>query len=509
MESRTKKSIKNAKVNLLYIFISVSIAFFSRKIFFDFYGAEFVGLTTTLQSILGFLNLAELGIGVAISVTLYKPLAQDDKKSICEIITVLSYLYRYIGYIILLLGIVLSFFLPHFFSKTDCPISLVYIAYYTFLSTSLFTYFINYKQTLLSADQKNYVVVKYVQVFNIVKLLLQMGAAYVYANMYLWVIIELLFGINYCVVLNRRIDKTYPWLQKTNDKLSDLVKIYPNVVTYTKQLFISKIAGFSRSQISPLLIYSYVSLTTVALYGNYTTVTSKLSLFVNALLGSTEASVGNLIAENNKEKIFGVYMEMLAIRCFIAGLFVAMLYFFLVPFISLWLGEQYILSHTVLILILLDVFISHFRGATDQFLSGYGLFKDIWAAYAEVVIYLLVAIIGGYYWSIEGILLGTVASKYLIVGLWKPFFLFSEGFKLSTIYYWKALIKNFITIICSFAISLLAFKWIDLSVHSSWWNLIVVGIIVLTVYLLCNIPLMFLVVPGTRSLFARIIKRKI
>lgn len=508
MESRTQKTLKNAKVNIIYIFISVGIAFFSRKIFLDFYGTEFVGLTTTLQSLLGFLNLAELGIGMAIGVTLYRPLAQQDKKSICEIITVLSVIYRFIGFFILFVGIILSLFLSQIFSKTDCPIFLVYFAYFTFLSSSLFTYFINYKQTLLTADQKNYVVVKYTQVFNVIKLLLQMGLACIYANMYLWVVIEFVFGINYCIVLNRQIHKSYPWLNKVSGDVLILIKKYPTVITYTRQLFISKIASFSQSQISPILIYSFVSLTTVALYSNYLTVTSKLSLFVNALLGSTEASVGNLIAEGNKEKIYGVYQEMLAIRCFIAGLFVSMLYFFLVPFITLWLGSQFVLSHYVLILILLDVFISQMRGATSQFIEGYGLFKDVWSSYAEVVIYLIVAIIGGHYWSLEGVLLGTIVSKFLITGIWKPYFLFSQGFKLPVIRYWHLLTKNFLIILSTIIVVLFIKKnFIGFSLENGWCNLIISGLIVLFLYLLINIPLLYMLVPGTRSLFMRLHKR--
>ena len=41
------------------------ISFFSRKIFLE-KRADFVGLTSTMQNLLGFLNLAELGIGASI-----------------------------------------------------------------------------------------------------------------------------------------------------------------------------------------------------------------------------------------------------------------------------------------------------------------------------------------------------------------------------------------------------------------------------------------------------------
>lgn len=75
--SRTAKSIKNAKVALIFYFINLVLQFFSRKVFLDYLGAEVLGLNTTAQNLLGFLNLAELGIGSAISYALYKPLFRE------------------------------------------------------------------------------------------------------------------------------------------------------------------------------------------------------------------------------------------------------------------------------------------------------------------------------------------------------------------------------------------------------------------------------------------------
>ena len=54
---------------------------------------------------------------------------------------------------------------------------------------------------------------------------------------------------------------------------------------------------------SPLLIYAFVSLKTVAHYGNYTIIIDKITHFVNNLLSGTNASVGNLIAEGDTKKI--------------------------------------------------------------------------------------------------------------------------------------------------------------------------------------------------------------
>lgn len=114
-ESRVKKSFLNARMNLICYMASLIVAFFTRKVFLDQLGTEFIGLTGTLQSLLGFLNLAELGVGTAIGYVLYKPIFDDNKEKINEIISVFGYLYRCIGLVILGAGIILSLFLPLIF----------------------------------------------------------------------------------------------------------------------------------------------------------------------------------------------------------------------------------------------------------------------------------------------------------------------------------------------------------------------------------------------------------
>ena len=184
-ESRVKKTLLNARVNLIFYFLTLTLSFFSRKIFLNTLGADFVGLTGTLINLLGFLNLAELGISTAIGYVLYKPLFEQDQQKIIEIISVFGYLYRWVGRIILISGCILSLFLPLIFPDTGFELTVIYLAYYSFLASSLIGYFINYRQTLLGADQKNYVVVVYFQTGNIIKTIIQMTSAYYTRNFYI------------------------------------------------------------------------------------------------------------------------------------------------------------------------------------------------------------------------------------------------------------------------------------------------------------------------------------
>ena len=134
MGERVHKSIMNAKVNLLFYFLSLILAFFSRKIFLDCLGAEFIGLTGTLGNILGYLNLSELGITASIGFCLFKPLQEEDHQKIDEILSLLGYLYWWIGGIIFAGGFIISLFFPLIFAKASINMAVIYFSFYSSLS---------------------------------------------------------------------------------------------------------------------------------------------------------------------------------------------------------------------------------------------------------------------------------------------------------------------------------------------------------------------------------------
>ena len=103
--TRSKKSFKNVKVALLFFIINLVIQIVYRKIFLDYLGSEILGLNTTAMNLLQFLNLAELGVGAAISYSLYKPIAINDQLQINEILSVQGYLYSRIGKVVLIAGV--------------------------------------------------------------------------------------------------------------------------------------------------------------------------------------------------------------------------------------------------------------------------------------------------------------------------------------------------------------------------------------------------------------------
>lgn len=472
-ESRVRKSLLNAKVNLIFYVLTLALSFFSRKTFLDCLGADFVGLTGTLQNLLGFLNLAELGVGAAIGYVLYKPLFNDDRKQINEIISVFGYLYRWIGFIILGLGVILACFLPLIFPNTGFELGVIYAAYFSFLASSLIGYFINFKQTLLGADQRNYVVTGYFQTCNIVKILIQMASARYTGSYYLWVAIELAFGIVYSFILNWRIRVVYPWLNAQIKQGRKLRKGYGIIISKARQLFVHKLAGVARFQLMPFLIYVFASLEVVAQYGNYTIIVDKIAALIETILGSTEAGVGNLIAEGSPNKIMNVYWELNTVRYYVATVFVFPLYHLTDPFISLWVGDQYVVEYNVLILILLNAFFVMTRGTNDQFLFGFGLFSDTWAPLASLIMTACLGIALGSIMGLEGVLLGNVISLAIMLCVWKPYFLYSRGFKKSISSYWIGIVFLLLPGAISWWLGSLMIEGLNLCVNRSFMMLLI------------------------------------
>ena len=454
-ESRTIKSIKNAKIALVFYFLNLVLSFISRKVFIDYLGAEILGLNTTVVNLLSFLNLAELGIGSAIAYTLYKPLSTKSTNEINEIVSIQGWLYRVIAYIVIVAACILMCFFPLIFEKTELPLWYAFSTFIVLLISSLLGYFTNYKQIVLTANQKEYKVIFCVQGIKVVKVIFQVIAISYFDNGYIyWLLIECSAAFIVAYVLNIIVKKEYPWLQ-TNPKLGKSVRNkYPEIIIKTKQLFLHKIAGFVLGQTSPLIIYAYSSLTLVAVYGNYLLIVTGISVFINSLFSSMTAGVGNLVAECNSVKVQSVFWELYSFRIWISSVVCFGVYELSASFVSLWLGHEYVLSTIPFVLIVVYAFISLTR-IVDIFLAAYGLYQDIWAPVAEATLNLGLSILLGYYYGLSGILSGVIVSLFIIVLIWKPYFLFRYGFKESSKKYWLNYLKYIFLILLSFLFSIM------------------------------------------------------
>lgn len=427
--SRTARVIQNAKVALFFYCINLILQFFSRKIFLDYLGAELLGLNTTAQNLLQFLNLAESGIGAAVAFALYKPLSQGNRQEIIDIVSLQGWFYRWVGLFVITGSAVLMCFFPLIFAKAEIQLSYAYGAFIAFLISALLSYFVNYTIVVLSADQKEYKITVRTQAIKITKIFFQMLAVWKLPNGYIWwIFLEVLAAVISSICMYFCVRKEYPWLKPNISNGKNLNKQYAFVLKKTKQLFFHKIGGYVLGQTTPLVIYFFCSLTVVAIYGNYLTLIGGCLLLIDAFFRGATAGVGNLVAEGNDNLIERTFWKLVTVKLLLSGLIVTEIFLLSNSFISLWVGSEYVMD-TVPLVVMLGIYFIQMNRSSEIFLSAYGLFQDVWAPLIEAILNLLLSLILGYFWGLPGILTGVLISQILVVNSWKVFFLFHWGFK--------------------------------------------------------------------------------
>lgn len=417
---------------MIFFTVQLVLGFYSRKIFLNYLGTEVLGLNTTAVNLLGFLNIAELGIGAAVGFSLYKPLHEKDHETICDIVSLQGHLYRRIASAIIAGSMLLMCAFPWIFSKMALPLWYAYASFAVLLVSALLDYFVNYRQIVLTSAQMDYKIQFSQTSLKIVKVIFQMvSVAYTPFPYVSWLALELVFTLLAAYSLNRVTRRTFPFLKNSIHSYSELRRRHSVILTKVKQLFMHKIGGFAMSQTSPLVIYLYISLDMVAIYGNYQIITVGITRLCSALFNSIGAGVGDLVAEGDRSKIMSVFKELFSLRFVFVSTIIFTLLMVTQPFVTLWVGKEYLLPYSTLIIICATLFMSLIRSTVDLYISAYGLFHDVWAPLAEAAINIGMSLLLGYYYGLNGILLGVLLSLCVIIGLWKPYFLFTRGLKVS------------------------------------------------------------------------------
>lgn len=477
-DSRTAKSITNSAVALTFYVLSLLLQFYSRKIFLQILGTEILGLNSTAMNLIQFLNLAELGISSAVGFTLYRPLAVDDRQTICEVVTLQGYLYRRIAWIIIAGSIVLGCFFPLIFAKMSLPLWYAYASFGVLLLSALLGYFVNYRQIVLTASQLDYKITLSYRSVILLKTAAQMTAVYYLPHPYVWwLILEGLFSIVGACTLHLMTLRTFPYLRRVNRSFSSLKSQYVDFTTKIKQLFVHKIGRFALTQSAPLIIYAYASLTLVTYYSNYIVIVNGVTLLISATFNSMSAGIGNLVAQGDVHKNLSFFFEIFNLRFLVISTICFSLIYIMPVFITIWIGQEYNLPQLTVVLIIASLYISLSRMTVDAFIDAHGIFNDIIAPIIESVINIGLSILFVHFWGFNGILTGVLISQIIIILGWKPFFLFREAFNGGLLQYHANYIKVILCAVASGIISWLLLNRIVQDTIETFMGVLYVGVL--------------------------------
>ena len=423
---RTKKALLNSSINISTYLLLFIPNLLIRRVFLNTLGSEMLGLNSLYTNIIGWLSIAELGIGSAIIFSLYKPFAENDRKKISIYVNFYGYFYRRVGFIVLLGGIFITPFLK-FFIENNVNMKIITIAYLIFLLNSFITYMFSHRLCILNVAQEAYKITIGTTISQIIIYLLQYIILNNYPNFILYSSIQLIINIIYYLVINMYIESKYPWLGKEKNKLDK--KSREDLFKNIKALFMHKIGSLVVNSTDNIIISKFVGLTSLANYTNYNTVIGALQRIVQMGLNGITASVGNMLAGNNKEKAYDIHKKIFFLNFWVVSFIVISLYNTLNQFVGLWVGNEYLLNKCTFVVILINLYFVAMRGSVEQFQNGSGNFhQDRYAPFAEAIINLTVSIFLVKRIGITGVFVGTLVSNFTVIFWTKPYVVYKYVF---------------------------------------------------------------------------------
>ncbi len=418
---RIKNYLKNLKMGIIRQILTEILRFAVRTVFIYTLSVEFLGINGLFVGIFAVFGVVELGFGNAVLFMLYEPLAKQNIEEIKSLMNLCKKAYRYVSLCIFILTLITLPFLEYIINGYDSTVN-IYLIFLVFAIKMISNYlFFAYKTLILYADQKKYVVFKYLSIAQIFICIFQIAGLYFLRDtpeisFYFYNIIQVIITLVFNFITAKNVDKLYPYLKEKNIKKLDSVKkqyIFKNI----KALSISKLSTGTMKSIDSIVISAMITGGTALLgiYSNYLVIVTSVNAFISIVLSSMDAGIGNYYVTESKEKNKDFLMGIDLAVGWIHG-FVGVCFFVLMnPFIGdIWLNDNYLLSEIAVFLIALTYIIGGTYGGTSRYIVVAGLYyeariKYIISAVLNIVLSVLLVALG---FGIEGVILATVMCTF-------------------------------------------------------------------------------------------------
>ena len=411
--------IKNASKNIVFGMVlkiyQLVIPFIMRTAMIYLLGVQYLGLNSLFMSVLQVLNIAELGVGSAMVYSMYRPIAEDDTITICALMRMYKIYYTVIGIVIFVAGMILLPFIPNLISG-DIPEDInVYILYLLNLVATVLSYWLfAYKNSILQAHQRTDIISKVMLFTETIKYVLQIGVLFIFHNYYYYIIIILVTQIMTNIITARVSDKMYSQYKPRGKLSKDMIK---QINQRIRDLFTSKIGMVIVNSVDTIVISAFLGLTVLAVYQNYFYLITAITGLIGTVFTSVTAGIGNSIIVESKEKNFQDLNKFTFIIAWISGVCVSCFLCLFQPFMSIWVGKEFLLDFSVVICLCIYFFVYEINQLLNTYKDAAGIwnedrFRPLVTALTNLVMNLIMVQFMGIY----GIVLSTVLST-LFVGM--------------------------------------------------------------------------------------------
>lgn len=431
MNSRTKYVSTGIVWAIISKAASILLPFMVRTAFIYRLGADYLGLNSLFTSVLQILSLAELGFSSAVVYCMYEPAAKGNDSHVLALLAYFKRIYRIVGLAITLVGVCVMPLLP-FMVNGEVPSDInMYVVYAIFLFNTSVSYFMaSYRQSLFNAFQRNDLVSVTQLAVVVIQNGVQIAVLLLGCGYYVYAIVMPVATIVGNAITALISKKEFPQFFNGSIAMGRLEEGERKVIIdKVKGLLIQKVCILTRDSCDSIIISAFLGLTLVGKYNNYFLIMSSLLALVETIRPPLTASVGNSIALESPQKNFCDMRRLCWLFSFVSIFASACLLGLLQSFIKLWIGSEYLLSTPLVVLLCLYFYIRTMGDVRASYDDATGMWPKLkLCSVLQAIFNLLLNLLFVQFLGIEGVVLATILSLFVIEFCYGSRIVFREYF---------------------------------------------------------------------------------
>lgn len=492
-----KKGLLNVIVSIAFKIVLLVGAILARRLLIKYIGNEVNGLNSLYASIIGFLAVAELGVGSAITFCMYKPIVEGDKNKVSALYHLFTKLYLIIGAIIFVVGCALIPLLPYLAADYQNINQNIYLTFFLMLVSVVITYLFSSKTSLINAYKNNYITTTISSTGQLLQFGMQI-LVLIYTRSFVWFLV--------CAIVTNMLQWAATELI-ARKKHKDIIKNRQSVDGETKKevtknikaMFMHKIGGVLVNTADSVIISAFIGVVILGKYTNYTTIMTAMTGVLTLFFTPLTSVIGHMFVSEDGASV-KKYLNFFHAFNFIIGLIFFLGYYAVIDNlvnICFKSNEELELSKSISFVITLNYFIQFMRQSTLLFRDATGTFyNDRWKPLFEGLLNVglsigfvfLFSYLFGEDFAVVGVIVATIITNLTICHIVEPHVLYKYGLKSKATGYY---IRNYIYV-AVFAALLVALNFCLQSYDNEWKELLVNGCIAVAISVIPSIAVILL-----------------
>ena len=425
-----KKSLLNVFVSVGFKLVTMVMVIFVKRLLIQTCGNEVNGLNALYLSVVGFLSVAELGVGSAITFCMYKPIVAGDQGKVAALYGLFQRVYGLIGTVILCAGLVLAPFI-HYFAADYAALTVNFSGTFVLMLVSVvLTYYFGAKTALINAYKNNYITTAITSGGLLLQYGLQILTLRITGSFSWYLISRIIAVLAQWLVTDVIARKKYTPILKRREKLDRETRT--QLMKNIKAMFMHNVGTLLVNTADSVIISFFVGVIVLGKYSNYATIMTSMLAVLKLVFGSLTSVLGHMYVEQDKATA-RKYCERLHLLNFLLGVVFFLGYYAVIdPLIALLFGESLVAERSIAMVVTMNGFVQFMRSGVLVFRDATGTFYyDRWKPLVEGVVNVVLSVLLVQWIGVVGVIVATVITNLLICHVIEPYVLFRHAFNAS------------------------------------------------------------------------------